>query len=129
MTKRKMKAGISDLERAKLIEKRRKALVKDCESSDDVRCQVVSFFGGERFMKLTSLKIRDVRLVYAPALGVGNFGDEDWARELLLWALELDEHCLTAWLWLSEVASSPRSGNLLSWNGAGPSRRRRACST
>ena len=41
-----------------------------------MRCQVVAFFGGEKFMKLTAMRIKDVRLVYAPALGVGNFGDE-----------------------------------------------------
>ena len=31
-------------------------------------------------------------------------GDDEWARELLLWALELDKDCLTAWLWLSTLA-------------------------
>lgn len=69
--------GLSDLERAKLIEQRRKDMIKSCENEqDDVRCQVSSFFGGEMFLKITSMKLRDVRLVYAPALGIGNFGDE-----------------------------------------------------
>ena len=77
-------AGISDFERAKLFEKRRKAMVKDCEQQEDVRCQVAVFFAGEQFLKLTQMKIKDVRLVYAPALGIGNFGDEEdnwmWPR-------------------------------------------------
>ncbi len=77
-------AGVSDLERAKQIEKRRKAIVKDCEAQGDVRCQVASFFSGEKFLELTAMKILDVRLVYAPTLGVGNFGDEEdnwmWPR-------------------------------------------------
>jgi hypothetical protein len=74
----------SDLERAKQIDKRAKAIVRACEEPGNVRCQVSSFFSGEKFLKLTALKIEDVRLVYAPALGVGNFGDEEdnwmWPR-------------------------------------------------
>jgi hypothetical protein len=77
-------AGISDQHRAKLIEDRRKAMIRECEGDDELRCQVSSFFAGEQFLKITSLKIKDVRLVYAPALGVGNFGDEEdnwmWPR-------------------------------------------------
>ena len=41
-----------------------------------MRCQVASFFEGGQYLKITQMEIRDVRLVYAPALGVGNFGDE-----------------------------------------------------
>ncbi len=76
--------GLSDLERAKTIDRRSKRMVRECERPGDLRCQVVSFFAGERYLRLTALKIRDVRLVYAPALGVGNFGDEEdnwmWPR-------------------------------------------------
>jgi hypothetical protein len=71
-----LEGGISDLERSKRIDKRSKSIVKECEAPGDVRCQVSSFFSGEKFLKLTAMKILDVRLVYAPALGVGNFGDE-----------------------------------------------------
>jgi len=77
-------ASVSDAERAKHIDQRRKALVKECEAAGGVRCQVASFFGGEQYLKLTSMHIKDVRLVYAPALGIGNFGDEEdnwmWPR-------------------------------------------------
>jgi hypothetical protein len=80
----KMKRGITDLDRANTIDDRRKEIVKKCEEQPNTRCIVSSFFGGEKFVKLTQLEIRDVRLVYAPALGVGNFGDEDdnwmWPR-------------------------------------------------
>ena len=71
-----MKKGIGDADRAKAIEARTKALVKECETPDGVACEVSSFFGGELFLLLTQMEIRDVRLVYATALGVGNFGDE-----------------------------------------------------
>lgn len=79
-----MKKGIGDAERAKAVERNEKALVKSCESRDGIRCTVSTFFSGELFLLLTQMEIRDVRLVYAPALGVGNFGDEDdnwmWPR-------------------------------------------------
>ncbi len=71
-----MPAGISDQERAELIDDRRKQMVIECEQSGDVRCWVRSFFGGESFLRLTALIIRDVRLVYAPAQSIGNFGGE-----------------------------------------------------
>lgn len=68
---------VSDRERAQAVEDRRKAMVKSCEDgSDDVRCWVRSFFEGETYLKITAMQIRDVRLVYAPAQGVGNFGGE-----------------------------------------------------
>ncbi|MEJ2737167.1 MAG: lysostaphin resistance A-like protein [Anaerolineae bacterium] len=35
-------------------------------------------------------------------------GHDEWARELLLWVLELDGDCLSAWLWLSGVVRSPQ---------------------
>lgn len=79
-----LKKKSSDADRAKAIDQRRKALVKECEAPGGVRCQVSAFFEGEQFLRLTQMEIRDVRLVYAPALGVGNFGDEDdnwmWPR-------------------------------------------------
>lgn len=80
----KLKRGIPDAERAKTIDKRRREIVKACEKQPNTRCLVSSFFGGEKFVKLVQMEIRDVRLVYAPALGVGNFGDEEdnwmWPR-------------------------------------------------
>ncbi|MGK2857183.1 MAG: S46 family peptidase [Thermoanaerobaculia bacterium] len=79
----KLKKGIRDADRAKTIDQRKKALVKECEAPG-VRCEVSTYFGGGMFLRLTQMEIRDVRLVYAPALGVGNFGDEDdnwmWPR-------------------------------------------------
>jgi hypothetical protein len=80
----KMKKSVSDIDRAKTIDVRRKEIIKACEKQPNTRCIVSSFFGGEKFVKLVQMEIRDVRLVYAPALGVGNFGDEDdnwmWPR-------------------------------------------------
>jgi hypothetical protein len=75
---------ITDAERARTVERRRKEMETACEAPGDVRCRVAAFFGGESFQRLVQMEIRDVRLVYAPALGVGNFGDEEdnwmWPR-------------------------------------------------
>ncbi|MCB9610287.1 MAG: S46 family peptidase [Polyangiaceae bacterium] len=59
------------------IEKREKALIKACEEKTrNVRCQVSDFFGGSRYQLIERLELRDIRLVYAPHRGVGNFGGE-----------------------------------------------------
>jgi hypothetical protein len=66
-----------DLERYKVIEARRKALTKEYEEAHpDSRCDVVSFYGGGAFYIITRLEIKDVRLVYAPHRGIGEFGGD-----------------------------------------------------
>lgn len=72
------KAGekLSDLERHGRVERRRKELVRDCEKEGSVRCTVSSFFEGSKFWRIKQLEIRDVRLVYAPPRGIGNYGGE-----------------------------------------------------
>src|SRR5688572_3738492 len=67
---------MSDLERNSRVERRRKELVRDCEKEGGVRCTVPSFFEGSRFWRIKQLEIRDVRLVYAPPRGIGNYGGE-----------------------------------------------------
>ena len=69
-------ADATDADRARLIRRRRNELITACEKPGGLNCQVASFFGGAQYLKITRMEIRDVRLVYAPALGVGNFGDE-----------------------------------------------------
>ena len=62
----------------------RKALIATCEKQPNRRCDVRSYFGGERYFLQQQLEIKDVRLVYAPAGGLGNFGGEtdnwQWPR-------------------------------------------------
>ncbi|HKO00237.1 MAG TPA: S46 family peptidase [Thermoanaerobaculia bacterium] len=72
----KLDAKLSDVERAKTIEAREKTLVSECEQPGGVRCRVASFFEGAQYLRTTQMEIRDVRLVYAPALGIGDFGGE-----------------------------------------------------
>ena len=68
--------NVTDAERTKLISRRRRAMIEECQKPGNLRCQVASFFEGAQYLKITQMEIRDVRLVYAPPLGVGNFGDE-----------------------------------------------------
>jgi hypothetical protein len=76
--------GATDRQRFEAIEARQKALVAECEKTPGTRCQFALFDGG-LFYTLTEFEeIEDVRLVYAPPLGVGNFGGEvdnwSWPR-------------------------------------------------
>jgi hypothetical protein len=66
-----------DRAREAKIEEREKALVGACEKDrPEVRCTLKGYFGGAQYMLVEQLELRDVRLVYAPPEGVGNFGGE-----------------------------------------------------
>ena len=66
-----------DRQRFKTIEKRQKELVAACEKGRaGVRCSVASFYEGAQHYLIEQLEIRDVRLVWAPPAGVGNYGGE-----------------------------------------------------
>jgi hypothetical protein len=77
-------AGADDLARFEAVEAKQKALVAECERRPDTRCQFAEFDGGLFFTLTEFEEIRDVRLVYAPPLGVGNFGGDvdnwSWPR-------------------------------------------------
>jgi hypothetical protein len=62
--------------REKAIDAETKKIVAECEAGGGVRCSVAKFFGGVQYRLFRQMEIRDVRLVYAPARSVGNFGGE-----------------------------------------------------
>ncbi len=68
-------AAADDLARTRLIEKRVKARTAACEQGG-LRCTVASFFEGARWFEIGQLELQDLRLVFAPPSGVGNFGGE-----------------------------------------------------
>ena len=74
----------ADMGRAKVIERREKELIAECEKAGGVKCSVSTFFEGSQYLRTTQAEIGDVRLVYAPALAVGEFGGEidnfEWPR-------------------------------------------------
>jgi V8-like Glu-specific endopeptidase len=72
-------------------EKRLKALLAACEKDrPNVRCSVRPYFGGGMYIQTENLEIRDVRLVYAPARSVGDYGGEvdnwRWPRHTGDWS-------------------------------------------
>jgi Peptidase S46 len=92
----KMTSGLEkitdDKARYKEIEKRQKELVSACEQgqpgagakvdpktgakSTGARCSAVPFYERAQWYLVEQLEIRDVRLVWAPPAGVGNYGGE-----------------------------------------------------
>jgi hypothetical protein len=69
-------AKLSGKARIDGIESNQKALVAACEKDPGTRCNVASYYGGLEFYLIKQLEIRDVRLVHAPAEGVGKFGGD-----------------------------------------------------
>jgi hypothetical protein len=66
---------LSDLARQEAIERRQKVRLAACEQGG-LRCTVAPFFDGLLWLEIAQIEIRDLRLVYAPPAGVGNFGGE-----------------------------------------------------
>ena len=79
----------TDRERYDVIDKRVKERIAACEKSGQ-RCNVASFFAGLRYFEIAQMEIKDVRLVYAPAEGIGVFGGETdnwrWPRHTGDWS-------------------------------------------
>jgi hypothetical protein len=81
-------AGLSDKmsgrERRELIQSRVKKIIADCEQDKAYRCSVPSFHRGLEYYRIRQMMIRDVRLVYAPADMIGNYGGDidnfEWPR-------------------------------------------------
>lgn len=77
-------AKLSGAARYEQLEANRKALIAACERQESRRCDVRAYFGGAQYWLQQQLEIKDVRLVYAPAGGIGNFGGEtdnwQWPR-------------------------------------------------
>lgn len=58
------------------LDANRKALIAACEKQPSRRCDVRPYYGGASYYLQQQLEIQDVRLVYAPAGGIGNFGGD-----------------------------------------------------
>ena len=79
----------TDRKRFDVIEQRVKARTAECEKAG-LRCTVAPFFEGLEWFEIGQMEIQDVRLVYAPAAGIGNFGGEtdnwQWPRHTGDWS-------------------------------------------
>ena len=68
--------ALAPRERFTKIERRRKALVAECEAEPGYRCQAAAFFGGLQYKLIRRLEIRDVRIAYSPADAIGKYGGD-----------------------------------------------------
>jgi hypothetical protein len=77
---RSVMRGISsrtkDADRQAKIDRARKKLVAKCEQQPDRRCYVASYFGGSTYRLVQTLELQDIRMVYAPPMGLGQFGGD-----------------------------------------------------
>jgi hypothetical protein len=85
----KIDAKLDDRARQALLDRRIKERTAACEAGG-LRCRVESFFEGLQYFEIAQLEIPDVRLVYAPAAGIGDFGGEAdnwrWPRHTGDWS-------------------------------------------
>ncbi len=58
------------------IDAAKKAVVAECESDPSYRCSVADMYYGSEFYRIKQLELKDIRLVYAPPVSIGNYGDE-----------------------------------------------------
>jgi hypothetical protein len=82
-------AKATDRQRYDTIDRRVKERIAACEKGGQ-RCNVASFFEGLKYFEIAQMEIKDVRLVYAPAEGIGVFGGETdnwrWPRHTGDWS-------------------------------------------
>lgn len=69
-------AKLSGKKRLDAIETNQKAIIAACEQDAGHRCTVAAFYGSLDYYLIKQLEIKDVRLVHAPAEGVGKFGGD-----------------------------------------------------
>lgn len=69
-------AKLTGKARVDAMEKNQKTMIAACEKEAGFRCSIPSFYGGLEFYLIRQMEIKDVRLVHAPAEGVGKFGGD-----------------------------------------------------
>ncbi|MYM81525.1 S46 family peptidase [Duganella sp. FT50W] len=78
--------SMSGKARSDAVDKAIKALIAECESDKIYRCSVPAFHRGLEYYRIRQMMIRDVRLVYAPANSLGDFGGDidnyEWPRHV-----------------------------------------------
>ncbi|MES2298584.1 MAG: S46 family peptidase [Pseudomonadota bacterium] len=81
---RELKPEMTGRQRTEAVKNSIKALIAECESDKAYRCSVPSFHRGLEYYRIRQMMIRDVRLVYAPANSVGDYGGDtdnfEWPR-------------------------------------------------
>jgi hypothetical protein len=79
-----VKPAMTGRQRHEAVEGAIKALIAECETDKMYRCSVPAFHRGLEYYRIRQMMLRDVRLVYAPADMIGNFGGDidnyEWPR-------------------------------------------------
>lgn len=78
---RQMKSAVhrnmSPLAKFKALERKEKYLIAGAErKGKDLRCEVKKMYNGNSYYLFKFKRLKDVRIVYAPPLAIGNFGGE-----------------------------------------------------
>lgn len=122
----KLDPKLSDRARFDAVEKRVKELTAACEK-DGLRCTISGFFEGSKWFEIAQMEIEDVRLVYAPAAGIGNFGGEvdnwQWPRhtgDFSFYRAYVSPAGKSAAYSKENVAYKPKHWLRISPNGANP---------
>jgi hypothetical protein len=71
-----VKDNTPDKERHDKIEANIKKIVQKAEEGKDVEATVRGFYDGAQYSLYTYFKIKDIRIVYAPPLSIGNYGGD-----------------------------------------------------
>ncbi len=76
---------MTDAERYKAIENAIKKIEADVESNNpQIRASVAAMYQGRQYLLFTKIRLRDIRLVYAPPAAIGEFGGDkdnfEWPR-------------------------------------------------
>ena len=58
------------------VDAAKKSAVARCEMDAGHRCSVADMYYGSAFYLIKQLELKDIRLVYAPPVSIGNYGDE-----------------------------------------------------
>ena len=70
-----IKRNMDPLKKYERVEKNIKKIIKKAEKPG-YRCEVKSFYGGEKYYLLTYLELKDIRIVYVPPRSIGNYGGD-----------------------------------------------------
>lgn len=73
----RLKPGLTPRQRYEAIEKAQKELIARAEKAgSDLRATVAAMYSGNQYFLFTYKRLKDVRIVLAPPLDLGNFGGE-----------------------------------------------------
>jgi hypothetical protein len=72
-----VRRNMSHLAKYKALERKGKYLIARAErKGKDLRCEIKKMYSGNRYYLFKFKRLKDVRMVYAPPMSIGNFGGE-----------------------------------------------------